>query len=158
MSTLDVLDDQDFRSICSQVDEKVIALGNVYREKTTKEKVSGSLLSSLLGVFAKTVLEKERWRYVALTSDALFILDFADGDRTEKIRCPLAEIQVRDLRWDESLLQTTFAYAGQEFTLKIQRYQLPSLEGDLLTDPEQMKQVGEMTQRIERALATRRTL
>jgi hypothetical protein len=40
------------------------------------------------------------------------------------------------------------SHGSNTVALKVHRYQLPTLDGELLSDPEQMKEVGAMTQAI----------
>jgi hypothetical protein len=147
---------QDFSAITAQAPGRVVALGNVYREATVKEKVKGGFLSSLFGSMAKTAMEPDRWRYLALTDqNTAHILDFADGALVEKIDVALDAVRTTRVQSDESWLVLEFQHAGKDFKLKLHRYQLPDLENNLLHDTEQMKQVGEMTKALEAAFRTR---
>lgn len=147
---------EDFSAITSQSPGAVVALGNVYREATVKEKVKGGFLSSLFGSIAKTAMEPDRWRYLTLTDqNTLHILDFADGVLVERIDIGLDAVRATRVQSDESWLILEFQHAGKDFKMKIHRYQLPDLENNLLHDTEQMKQVGVMTKALEAAFRTR---
>jgi hypothetical protein len=129
-----------------------MALGNIFREPSAKERLAGGVLSSLIGTFAKTLLQKERWRYLALTDrGSAHVLDFADGALAGRHDLELANVRVNRAVSDESLLFLDFIHLEARFQLQLQRYQLPSLAGELLTDPADMRIVGDMTRTIEAA-------
>jgi hypothetical protein len=146
----------DFAAITSHVQGRVVALGNIYREETAKEKLKGGFLSSLLGSFAKTAITPDRWKYIALTDQhTVHILDFANGNLVERDDLVLANVRAAKVHSDESWLVLELEHAGKNFRMKIHRYQLPDLENNLLGDVEQMKQVGEMTKTLEAAFRSR---
>jgi hypothetical protein len=146
----------DFGDILQHVPGRVHALGYVNRKVSAWEHIVSLLISSTVGLLAKTLLQKEKREYVALTESSLLLLSFAGDKLVSTTEMSLQRIEAGQASIDESLVRLSFTYAGTGREIELLRYQIVNLDGEAVTDAAVMQQIGAMTARIGHCLLARR--
>jgi hypothetical protein len=146
----------EYSDILQHVSGRVHAIGYVNRKASAMEQFVSMLLTSTIGLIAKSLVEKQKRQYVVLTDTSLFQLDFAGTSLTTKNEFPLAGLENGAASIDESLVKLSFTYGGAVHNIELLRYKISDLEGGLVSDQQTMQQIGAMTARIGQSVQARR--
>lgn len=146
----------EFGDILKHVPAQAHAIGYVNRKVSAMEQIVSMLITSTIGLIAKSLVQKEKRQYLVLTDSSLFQLEFADDKLVSSNEFPLAQLENGSASVDESLVKLSFTYAGATHNIELLRYQIADLEGGLVSDPQALQQVGAMTARIASSLQARR--
>lgn len=155
--------------VVSRVPSRVLALASVLRDEPAGQqaaaaplpppKPKGGMFGALLGM-AKTatvgVMKRDHFKYIALSDQhTLHVLDMTDGAVVQRDDFAINDMTGVRVTSDDALIYAQFQVGEKPFALRIQRFQLPQVYGEMLEDQLEVAEVGHMTAAIEAAIRSR---
>jgi hypothetical protein len=138
-----------FKSITSELQQPIHALGAVKPARDAKDSILRTLCSSLFGTGVTTMFWKDKTRYVAVDDAGVYLLTFKGKDLESNAHYAWSTITNIRTSVDEQFVNIGFGHAGEKISWQILRHQITEPDGTYMTDVEAMKQVGEMTASME---------